>query len=342
MNSITQPLRTGAFAVGLAVGLAAAAAGPASAADRAPVNLSLLSAPFGTGSYVLGSALEDISKKNHQWLRISHSESPGFVFNIRKLDREADAKKTTIIGSSSGLNSIAIAGEKPMDKKYQPLQLLANYNLTAVWLATLDPNIKSIKDLAGKKVALGRATQINWAVQPEWVMRHGYGLPRGKVDLQYVGTKEAVDALLDGTADAAVIGGYFDPLTKRLALSPQTVEFLASGRKVTHLQWGKGEVEKTIAAGMDFAQVTLPAGAVQGVDQPLEIFADATAWMVAPEFPEDLAYETTKLIMNNVKQFGDVHAIGKLMSKDAMLYGWKQDRIHPGALKAYREAGLVK
>ncbi|HVL55710.1 MAG TPA: TAXI family TRAP transporter solute-binding subunit [Burkholderiaceae bacterium] len=324
---------------GVAATLVAASVG-AAAQQRAPVTISLITAPFGTGSYVLGAALEDIARKNHPWLRVSHAESPGFVFNIRKLDREPELKKTMVVGSGSGVSGLAISGLKPFDKKYPPLKVIANYNLTAVWLATLDPNIKSVKDLNGKKVALGRAPQINWAVQPEWTMRHGWGLD--KVNIQYVGTKEAVDALLDGTADAAVVGGYFDPLTKKLELSPQTVEFLASGRRITHLPWGTDAVKKTIAQGMNMAPVTVPANTIQGVGSPMEIFADATAWMVAPEFPEELAYELTKLIINNIKTFGEVHAIGKLMSLDAMAYGWDPKDIHPGALRAYQEAGLLK
>jgi TRAP-type uncharacterized transport system substrate-binding protein len=157
-----------------------------------------------------------------------------------------------------------------------------------------------------------------------------------------VGTKEAVDALLDGTADAAVVGGYFDPLTNKLALSPQTVEFLASGRQVTHLPWGTEAVKKTIAQGMNVVPITLPANTIEGVSQPLEILADATAWMVADEFPEDLAYETTKMIIDNIKSFAEYHAIGELMSTAAMPYGWDPKDIHPGALRAYKEAGILK
>lgn len=345
MNRTNSPsirrtvLRTG---VAAAVALAGASFGVAHAANRKPVNISLVTAPFGTGSYVLGSALEQISKKRHPWLRVTHAESPGFVFNIRKLDREPELKKSMIIGSGPGVSGLAQAGEKPFDKKYPPLKLIANYNLMAVWLATLDPNIKSIKDLAGKKIALGRATQITWVVQPEWTIRYGWEIPADKVNVQYVGIKEAVDALLDGTVDAAVVGGYFDPLTKKLALSPQTVQFLASGRKVTHLPWGTAQVKKTILHGMNMVPITIPANTIEGVTQPLEVFADTNAWMVAPEFPEDLAYETTKLILDNVKVFGEVHAIGKLMSKEAIPYGWKVEDIHPGALRAYREAGVVK
>ena len=312
------------------------------AADRKETTVSLISAPFGTGSYVLGSALEEISKKHHPWLRVTHAESPGFVFNIRKLDREPELKTSMIVGSGAGVSGLATSGEKPFDKKFPALKLLANYNLTAVWLATLDPNIKTIADLAGKKVALGRAPQINWAVQPEWTIRYGWGLPADKVRVQYVGTKEAVDALLDGTADAAVVGGYFDPLTNKLELSPQTTEFLASGRKVTHLQWGREAVDKTILKGMNMVPITVPANTIPGVSEPMEIFADTAAWMVAPEFPEDLAYETTKMILDNLPAFAEVHALGRLMSKTALPYGANPEDIHPGALRAYREAGVLK
>jgi hypothetical protein len=332
----------GLLSFGLVVAAIATGSSHAQTADRQEVSLSLISAPFGTGSYVLGSALEEISKKNHPWLRIVHSESPGFVFNIKKLDKEPELKKSMIVGSSSGVSGLAAIGEKPFDQKYPPLKVIANYNLTAVWLATLDPNIKSVKDLAGKKIGLGRVTQINWAIQPEWVLKYGYDLPKGKVDIQYIGTKEAVDALLDGTVDAAVVGGYFDPLTNKLELSPQTVEFLASGRNVTHLSWGIEPVKKTIAQGMKVVPITVPANTIEGVSEPLEILADSTVWMVADEFPEELAYETTKLIIQHIKTFSDYHALGKLMSTAALSYGWDQEEFHPGALRAYKEAGLLK
>ena len=329
-------VRTGFAALFLLGGVGSASA------QRAPVTVSLISAPFGTGSYVLGSALEEISNKNHPWLRISHAESPGFVFNIRKLDREPELKTSMIVGSGAGVAGLAELGQKPFDKKYAPLKLLATYNLTAVWLATLDPSIKSVKDLAGKKIALGRATQINWAVQPEWTIRYGWELPADKINLQYVGTKEAVDALLDGTAQAAVVGGYFDPLAKKIELSPQTIEFLASGRTIHHLEWGVEPVKKTVARGMKMVPVTIPLNTLPGVTSPMNIFADTAAWMVAPEFPEDLAYEVTKLVLNNIKAFADVHALGTLMSPEALVYGAEASDFHPGALRAYREAGLIK
>jgi TRAP transporter TAXI family solute receptor len=313
------------------------------AVAKEEVKISLITAPFGTGSYVLGSALEEISKKQHPWLRITSSESPGFIFNIKKLDKEPELRLTMIVGSGAGVAGLAAAGDLPFDKKYvPPLKLIANYNLGAYWLATLNPNIKSVSDLAGKKVALGRAAQINWAVQPAAIMNIGYGLTKSNVNVQYVGVKEAIAALLDGNVDAAVVGGYFDPLTQKMVLSPQTAEFIASGRKITHLQWGKIAVDKTKATGMKMANITVPANTIPGVSQPLEVAADTISWMVSQEFPEPIAYETTKLIINNIKLFDEFHALGKLMSSDGLIYGWDITDIHPGALRAYREAGIIK
>lgn len=317
-------------------------AGVVRGADRPITKISLISAPFGTGSYVLSSALEDMSKKSHPWLRIGHSESPGLVFNIKKLDKEPDLKKTMIVSSTTGVNWLAKNGIKPFDKKYPMVQLLANYNLIAVWLGTLNPSIKAPKDLVGKKVALGRVTQISWTIEPEWIIRHGWGI-RDKVKIEYVGLKESMTALLDGLVDAAVIGGYLDPLKKRLSLSPQTIELMASGKAVYHISWGEEAVKKTsVEMEMAISPYTIPTESVKGQKEPLSVFVDSVAWCATPEFPEEIAYELTKFIIKNCSKFGEYGDLGKLMSPQALPFGWPPERIHPGAFKAYKEAGILK
>ncbi|MEZ5741994.1 MAG: TAXI family TRAP transporter solute-binding subunit [Burkholderiaceae bacterium] len=328
--------------MGATVLAAASVLGSTVAYAADPARVSVITAPFGTGSYVMASALEEISKQNKDGIQITSSESPGFIFNIKKLDKEPALRKSMIVGSGAGVVGLATLGSAPFTQKYPPLKLIANYSVGAYWLATLDPKIKTVADLAGKKVALGRAAQINWAVQPAAIMRDGYGLGKDKVDLQYVGTKDAIDALLNGTTDAAVVGGYVDPATHKMVLSPQTSEFIASGRKITFLGWSPEAIDKTIKAGMKMAQYTVPANTLQGVAEPLVVHADTTSWMVSPEFPDDLAYSAAKLVIDNLAKFGEFHAQGKLMSRDGLVYGWSVDDLHPGALRAYREAGIVK
>lgn len=313
----------------------------AGAAEHAPVTINLISAPFGTGSYVLSNALEQISK-THPWLKIVSAESPGFVFNIKKLAGQPGLGKTLIFGSGPVVSSMAQRGEKPFDKKYPPVKLLANYIIVAIWMATLDPNIKTISDLAGKKIALGRAPQINWAIEPKAVINYGYGIPSDKLNIQFAGPKGAVDALKDGTVNAAVVGGYLDPQRSHVSLSPQTIEFVASGRKIGHLGWTAEAVRKTAAKGIPIVPFTLPAKSFEGLNAPLGVLVDTAAWCASPELPDEIAYEITKLVISNVNKFGEYAASGKLMSPKGLVFGWDEKDIHPGALRAYKEAGILK
>ncbi|MCP1337165.1 TAXI family TRAP transporter solute-binding subunit [Futiania mangrovi] len=326
-------IRAGAMAAGL---VAIATAAPAQNAS-----VDLISGPFGTGSYVLANALEQISKAKATDVQINSTETPGLVFNANKLNKEPDAKKNTIMAFTAGINYLATNGEPPFKETLPSAMLIANYNLGVVWLATFDETLKTPQDLVGKRIALGRPPQILWTIEPRLIIRHGWGL-EDKIDIETLGTKEAADALLNGHVDAAIIGGYVDPGTGKFLPSPQTVELLASGRTLHHIPWGEKAVADTIAAGVSISPITVKPGSVDGLDIPVPAFFDAVAWMAYPELDEELAYKVTKTIIDNVGSFAEYHSLGKLMSAEALTSGWSADRIHPGALRAYREAGLVK
>ena len=203
----------------------------------------------------------------------------------------------------------------------------------------MDENIKEPKDLIGKRVGLGRPPQILWTIEPELIIKHGWGL-EGQIDIEYLGTKQAAQALLDGTVDAAIIGGYADPINKTFSASPQTLTVIGSGKALYHIPWGEEAIEKTIAAGVGINKITIPKDAIAGITSDMPSFFDAIAWGAYPEMPEETAYEITKMIIENVSAFKEYHALGKLMSKESLVYGVDPSTIHPGALRAYKEAGL--
>jgi TRAP transporter TAXI family solute receptor len=308
------------------------------------VTISVLGGPFGTGSYALASATADIAKKYHPWLRVNNVEGAGLIFNIKKLNENPQNKKTMVIVSGRVVTWLAENGMKPFDKKYPPCQLLGNFFLVSTWLATLNPDIRTANDFVGKKVALGRMTQVNWGLEADWLIRYGWGI-RDKVTVQFMGPKAAATALMDGLVDAAIAGAYVDPLKMTVKLSPQAVEMMASGRKIYFIPWGEEAVRKVIAKGMPIVPFTIPANTIKGLangNEPLPVFSDTGCFVVDPEFPEEIAYEFTKLLINNISKFGEYVAVGKLMSLKALTLGWNLGNIHPGAVKAYREAGVLK
>ena len=62
---------------------------------------------------------------------------------------------------------------------------------------------------------------------------------------------------------------------------------------------------------------------------------------VRADLDEDLVYEMTKAIFENLEALGQAHHKGKSLTLEKALDGMTLD-IHPGALKYYKEVGLVK
>jgi uncharacterized protein len=334
MNETPKYIRKTVLAAVLALGFANPALAQVKTVD-------LITGPFSTGSYVLGNALEQISKSTHAPVTVSASETPGLVYNAKKLTGDPAMSKHTMMAFTSGINYLAINGEKPFGKKLPSALLIANYNLGSVWLATFDKNIKGPKDLIGKRIALGTPPQILWTIEPRLIIKNGWHLA-DKITIETLGTSQAAQALLNGTVDAAVIGGYANPETGKFLPSPQTVQLLASGRTLYHIPWTADAIKATIASGVPLIEGQIKAGAVQGLDKPMVTFYDAIAWAAYPNFDEEAAYQVTKMIIQNVGSFAKYHALGKLMSRAVLPYGWPENRIHPGALRAYREAGILK
>lgn len=204
------------------------AALPARAAEKTVIHL--LSTPFGTGSYVLGTALESIVNQGNYPLSIAHAETPGQAYNVNKLNADAAARQNTVVTASQGINWLAEQGKKPFPAKRTPLKLIGIYTYTATWLVTGDKDIKSVADLRGKRIAMGRIPQVIWGYEPDALLRNGYDDDFYKsLKIQFVGTSEAATALVNGQVDAATIGGYMDPVSGKFSPAPQTVEVLASG-----------------------------------------------------------------------------------------------------------------
>ncbi len=304
-------------------------------------NIILLSTPFGTGSYVLGTAMESIVNKGKYPFTVAHAETPGQAFNINKLSTDPAARKNTVITASSGINWLAARGEKPFPAKREVPLLLGAYNYCVTWLVTTDSSIRTMADLKGKRIAMGRIPQVIWGYEPDALLRFGYGDDFYKsLKIQFVGTTEAATALVNGQVDAATIGGYIDPVKGVFSPAPQTVEMVASGRDLIHLDWTKEAVEKTAAKDIVLTPYQVPAGSVDNQKNSLWAGADMQGFFAHAEFPEESAYLFTKAMIEHVRDFAQYHAMGALLSREGLVKGWKKEQIHPGALRAYKEAGI--
>jgi TRAP transporter TAXI family solute receptor len=90
-----------------------------------------------------------------------------------------------------------------------------------------------------------------------------------------------------------------------------------------------------------YTKVQLPANSCKGQAAPVDTLAVMAVWSTYAEVPDNVAYEVTKALYENVAIMGQVHVQGKNINlATAMAVGTAP--IHPGALKYYKEKGIAK
>ena len=90
-----------------------------------------------------------------------------------------------------------------------------------------------------------------------------------------------------------------------------------------------------------YAKVPLPANTYKGQTAAVETLAVMAVWTTHDAVPDNLAYEVTKALYENTAIMGQVHVQGKNITlATATAVGTAP--LHPGAIKYFKEKGVVK
>lgn len=309
------------------------------AEEKKITTVAMWTSAIKTYSYLLGMAIEDIAKKNHPWLRFSTVETAGYIYNLKAHHRNSSLSKNTI--PMNNPHSLFLAANKlaPFEEKIVGYKHMATLKLTLAFFGTFNPNIKTLNDLVGKKIALGYKTQITWGDALGRVLEELGIAPKAQVI--YAGTEPAATALLDGTADVAAMGIYADGAGKMFIPTPTLVEIFSSGKKLYCIGTGD-QVIKSMhkKTGYPDTFITIPAGAIKGIDKEIVTLTVADGLFPRDVFPEELIYEITKLLLSNANKFAEYGSSGKLVSPKGLAYDVTKSGSHPGAVRAFLEYGM--
>ena len=305
--------------------------------------IAVMTAPFGTSSYVMGSAVEELVRKHSTSIQVSHSETPGVAYNIIKLERKPELKKSTIIASSPILIAMGNNARGPFKTKMAVgLKAIGIYNGSVRFFVTRDPSIKNLQDLKGKKIAIGSKRQTGWGLGASWDLSLGAGLKNTDYDAQWIGTKAAITSFKDRLVNVVIGGGYVNPSTGQFVPAPFFRELTATGQKLYYVEMGEKAVQReSRMLGIPPMSYTLKPENTPGMDKPITVTLSILGWYAYTDFQEAEAYELAKVLINHVGEFANYHGLGKLMSKELLCYGLDENTLHPGAYKAYKEADLL-
>jgi uncharacterized protein len=191
---------------------------------------------------------------------------------------------------------------------------------------------KSIADLKGKRVALdepGSGTLVNARV-----ILAAYGLKESDIKPEYIKPNQAGDKLKDGSLDAFFFTGG--------APAGAIAELASSGAGIELLPITGAPAEALRKSSPFFSPDVIAAATYKDIGA-VETLAVGAQWVTSDKADAEVVYEITKALFGDAaqKMLAAGHAKGKFITKENAV---KSAGIpfHPGALKFYREAGLIK
>jgi uncharacterized protein len=326
--------------------------GPASdrseAQQRKPETITVLRCPLGCGITEGDTILGSFIAKEHPWLVYQTQETPGYLYNIREVAKNPARWKTTAFGTEDTIIQLAVNGGSPELKEFLPEPIKIKWKLLfgeawwtqGMWWVTLNPNLKTIADLKGKRLGLGLRTQSDWGMDARLFLEVAYGITPQNTEIRHLGPVAATEAMLDGKVDAVVMGAGTDPQGKNWIVAAPMRLLDASGRKLYYIGIDKEAVEKVNAKfGTTYLTITVPPGTLPQRSEPLLVGVDRGYTAAHPEMPEEMTYELIKTVAKLVPQMAAAHPLWKVSNPELMVNGLTEENAHPGAIRAYKELG---
>lgn len=306
--------------IGLLLGLVLA--GQATAGE-----LRIMTGPQGGSWYPLGGAIAEILKKEVPGTTASVLPGAGII-NIQGVE-----SGRTEVGFGNSVSTVdALAGREPFKTPVKNIRQLGTLYMQYFQVVVLDDSdIKGVPDLKGKSIAV--QPRGNTGEQMSRELLQVYGLSyKDMAKVSHVSYNDAVSLMKDGHAQA---------FTLITTVPAATVLDLASARKIRMLSVPEDKYKELLKINSGYSRREIPKGTYPGVDHDVQAFGTYTHLMIRADLPDDLVYGITKALAKNVDSLGAVVKDVKGLTVREMAFDVGVP-YHPGALKFYKEAGVLK
>jgi TRAP transporter TAXI family solute receptor len=195
-------------------------------------------------------------------------------------------------------------------------------------VATADSGIKTLADLKGKTLSVGApksGTELNSrAILKAAGMTYS---DLGKVE--YLPFAESVDLMKNRQLNATL---------QSAGLGVASLKDLSSSTAINVVSVPKAIVDKI---GPPFVSVIIPANTYTGQKEDVPTAAVVNYLVTSSDVSDDVAYQMTKLIYESLPELANSHVAGKEIKLETAATG-SPAPLHPGAIKYYKEKGIIK
>ena len=280
------------------------------------------SAKSTSSYYQMGVQISEAMKKSSEGtIFVTVEESQGSVQNVKDV---VARKGNYVFTTPPVLVKLAIA-EKAMFKgkgnpRYSEIRALFPIpSLTMHFVMSKVSGVNTFEDMAGKKILLGKGS---FGAKEGAKYLKKFGLD-GKVTLANVELSNAVPALKNGQIDGFVTAGSYP--------APNVIEAASSvGVKVISLSDEQIKMSKR-------TKLIIPAGTYSGQSSDVTTTSLPVVTYTTTDMSDDVAYKLTKTYWDSKEMLGNAAKWWNGVSAD--MISNISTKIHPGALKYYKEIG---
>ena len=200
-----------------------------------------------------------------------------------------------------------------------------------IW-ASKKSRIKDFKSLKGKVVNIGNPGSGQRGTMEELMKAQGVDNSYFK-SVTELTSSEQVKALCDGKIDAF---GYSVGFPNGAMEQAATCKAKASPINLT------GSPVQGLIDGADYyAKAVIPKGTYSNQKKDATTFGVKATVVTSANVSEELVYLVTKAVMENFDDFKAQHPAFSFLKKEDMIKAGLSAPLHPGAIKYYKEAGLM-
>ena len=290
---------------------------------------------IGTGGttgvyYLVGGAICRLINKSadKNGLNCEDISTDGSVTNVNGV---SDGKFDFGIVQSDVQNS-AFKGTQRFQKPMTNLRaLFSMYIEPFTIVARDDSKINSFEELAGKRIHPGEEGSGTLAVM-ELLMKEYDWTSKSFSLFANIKTDEMASALCDNKIDAFlyIVGHPNASITE------------ASVKCNTHIVPVEGaKVDAFVKKYAHYPKTIIPGRTYKGSDKDVNTFGPRATIVANANVTDETAYQIVKAVFENFDEFRKQHPRLENLTKAEMLTG-NSAPFHPGAIRYYKEAGLMR
>jgi TRAP transporter TAXI family solute receptor len=273
-------------------------------------------------------------KRDEYGVRASVESTPGSVFNVNAI--MAGYLEFGLVQSDKQYHAFKGLAEWSKKGPQKNLRALFSIHHESVCLVSAtDAGIKTINDLKGKRVNLGHPGSAMYMNAIETLESVGFKPYRDILPEEFK-AEDAPRLLKDNRIDAFFCTfGHPNQILKEAA---------SGSRKVRFISITGSDIDKLISDKNYYIKTTIPVREFYaGSENPVnvETFGVVATLCTSAKMPDDVVYFITKELFDNLDYFKRQHPAYARLTKKGMLRGLSAP-LHPGALKYFKETGLVQ